>query len=73
MIKVRDLSGKELLGVFRTETGLVVDNQDAYQKYIQERNRRVQEKERIKSLESEVETLKNLVEQLLRANDKNRS
>lgn len=62
MIKVKDIGGRELPGLFRTERGtLVVNNDDEFAQY----NQRLADKTRIANLESDVSEIKELLKQLL--------
>jgi hypothetical protein len=66
MIKVKDIDGKEIRGVYRSPNGsLVVNDSSLLSKYNNEKNSRMMDKEKIKTLESEVSNLKMMVEQLL--------
>ena len=66
MIKVKDIDGKEVRGLYRGPNGaLVVNDQNLYGKYIAERNARVRDKEKISELEKELFDLKMLVQRLL--------
>ena len=71
MIKVKDIDGREIRGLYRGANGtLVVDDQNLYSKYIAEREARVREKEKISTLEKELSDLKMLVQQLLTKDSK---
>lgn len=66
MIKVKDLTGVELRGVFRSTNGsLVIKNDDLLQKYLIERKAREKDQLKINSLESEVAELKAMLETVL--------
>lgn len=68
MIKVKDIDGKEVSGVYSLGYGsFIVDNQQEYQRYLQQTS----DKKKLISLENELSDIKELLKQLL--NDKNRS
>lgn len=66
MIKVKDVDGKEVRGLYRDSNGsLVMNDEQLLQKYLAEKSMREKNQEKIKTLESEVSDLKSLVQQLL--------
>lgn len=69
MIKVRDVDGKVIRGVFRGENGsLVVHDDKLLAKYTLEKNARERDQQKIKTLENQVAILSSLVEKLLDQN-----
>lgn len=66
MIKVKDVDGKELSGVYRSKYGsLVVNNETMLLKYKMEQTMKKKDKETIESLKTEIETLKDMVNKLI--------
>lgn len=66
MIKVKDIDGKEIRGLFRGENGsLVMHDNKLLEKYLREKSIKEQQQEKIKSLESEVSELKSMLETLM--------
>jgi hypothetical protein len=67
MIKVKDIDGKEVRGLYRGSLGsLIVNDSELMQKYLVEKNAREKDKHRIATLELELNELRTMVEQLLR-------
>lgn len=66
MIKVKDVSGAIVRGVYRDKNGtLLVKDDDLLTKYKNELAARQRDQDRIKDLESTVDSLKQMVLQLL--------
>lgn len=66
MIKVKDVDGKEVRGVYRGPNGsLIVQDNQLLQKYLTEKNAREKDQLKIKSLEDQISSLKTMVEKLL--------
>ena len=66
MIKVKDVDGKEVRGVYRGPHGsLIVQDNQLLQKYLTEKTAREKDQLKIKSLEDQVSSLKAMVEKLL--------
>lgn len=66
MIKVKDVDGKEIRGVYRGSYGsLVVQDNQLLQKYLTEKSAREKDQQKIKSLEDQVSSLTVMVEKLL--------
>lgn len=66
MSKVKDITGKEIPGLYRAQNGtLFVHDKRAYEKYIQEKNIRLKTESKIQSLESEILELKSMIKSLL--------
>lgn len=66
MIKVKDVDGKEVRGVYRGPNGsLIVDDNRLLQKYLTEKNARERDQIKIKTLEDQVCSLTAMVEKLL--------
>lgn len=66
MIKVKDVDGKEIRGVYRGSHGsLVVQDNQLLQKYLTEKSAREKDQQKIKSLEDQLSSLTVMVEKLL--------
>lgn len=66
MNKVKDVDGKEVRGVYRSVNGaLVVSDEILLSKYKMELAARQRDKETIKTLKSEVDSLKDMVNKLI--------
>ena len=66
MIKVKDIDGKEVRGVFRGPHGsLVVQDDKLLNKYLIEKRARENDQLKIKTLEEQVASLSSMVQQLL--------
>lgn len=66
MIKVKDVDGKEVRGVFRGPNGsLVVQDDKLLNKYLIEKRARENDQLKIKTLEEQVASLSSMVQQLL--------
>lgn len=66
MIKVKDVDGRELRGVYRGVNGsLIVQDSQLLQKYLTEKQARDRDQIKIKSLEDQVCSLTAMVEKLL--------
>jgi hypothetical protein len=66
MIKVRDIDGKELRGVYRSANGALIVNDDILlSKYKAELSARQRDRQTIESLKSEVDSLKDMVNKLI--------
>ena len=66
MIKVKDIDGKEVRGVFRGPHGLLVVQDDKLlNKYLAEKRARENDQLKIKTLEEQVASLSSMVQQLL--------
>lgn len=66
MIKVKDVDGRELRGVYRGANGsLIVQDSQLLQKYLTERQARDRDQIKIRSLEDQVCSLTAMVEKLL--------
>lgn len=66
MIKVKDVDGKEVRGVFRGPHGsLVVQDDKLLSKYLIEKRARENDQLKIKTLEEQVASLSSMVKELL--------
>lgn len=66
MIRVQDISGNVIPGLFRDKNGLIVVNdKDAYQRYVTTKSFKERDAQKIDALQNELAELKSLVERLL--------
>lgn len=65
MLKVKDTNGNPLNGHFRGSNGsIVVHDQNEYQRYKIEKQQKIDQKQKIESLEDEIQQLKQMLLQM---------